>query len=63
MRLSLFEIETIVKLKNRYFDIHDKIYLFGSRTDDSTKGGDIDLYLECDDSDTTCCENKNKFFR
>jgi predicted nucleotidyltransferase len=26
-----------------------KIYLFGSRVDDSKKGGDIDLFLELDD--------------
>jgi len=63
MRLSLFEIETIVKLKNSYFDTHDKIYLFGSRIDDSAKGGDIDLYLEleCDDIAGVAYENKNKF--
>ena len=46
MRLSLFEIETIIKLKNKYFSEIDKIYLFGSRVDDSKKGGDIDLYIE-----------------
>ena len=46
MRLSLFEIETIIKLKNKYFSEIDKIYLFGSRIDDSNKGGDIDLYIE-----------------
>ena len=45
MRLSLFEIETIVKLKNIYFGEVSKIYLFGSRVDDTKKGGDIDLYL------------------
>ena len=26
MRLSLFEIETIVKLKNKYFNKNDKVY-------------------------------------
>ncbi len=46
MRLSLYEIETILKLKNKYFSELDKIYLFGSRMDDSKKGGDIDLYIK-----------------
>jgi len=46
MRLSLFEIETIVKLKHKFFGSLSKIYLFGSRTDDKKRGGDIDLYLE-----------------
>ena len=45
MRLSLFEIETIVRLKNKYFGELSKLYLFGSRIDDTKKGGDIDLYL------------------
>lgn len=46
MRLSLFEIETIVRFKNNIFGEDAKIYLFGSRVDDTCKGGDIDLYLE-----------------
>lgn len=46
MRLSSFEIDTIIKLKNKYFGEQAKIYLFGSRVKDSKKGGDIDLYIE-----------------
>ncbi len=46
MRLSLFDIETIVKLKNKYFNKNDGIYLFGSRVDDGKKGGDIDLFID-----------------
>jgi len=46
MRLSLCEVENILKLKNKYFSEMDKIYLFGSRVDDNKKGGDIDLYIE-----------------
>ncbi len=34
MRLSLSEIQTIIKLKDKYFNKNDKIYLFGSRIDD-----------------------------
>jgi len=45
MRLSLSEIKIIVQLKNKYFGETSKIFLFGSRVDDSKKGGDIDLYL------------------
>ncbi len=45
MRLSLAEIQTILKHKNRFFSKESRIYLFGSRVDDGQKGGDIDLYL------------------
>ena len=44
MRLSSFEISSI---KQTYFDIfkNGEIYLFGSRVDDTLKGGDIDLFI------------------
>lgn len=45
MRLSLFEIELIVRETEKLFGDGSKIYLFGSRVDDLQKGGDIDLYL------------------
>jgi len=43
MRLSLNYQQTIKKYFNEFFD--GELYLFGSRVDDSQKGGDIDLYL------------------
>lgn len=46
MRLSLFEVEKIIASKNKVFGNDTKIYLFGSRIDDASKGGDIDLYVE-----------------
>ena len=44
MRLEEYEVEAI---KNTYTEVfsHGLIYLFGSRVDDSKKGGDIDLFL------------------
>lgn len=49
MRLSNFYKETI-KLKGlEIFGQDTKIYLFGSRTDDTKRGGDIDLYIETAD--------------
>ena len=44
MRLKLQEIETLKK-SVRNIDNKAKLYLFGSRCDDSKKGGDIDLLL------------------
>ena len=59
MRLSNKYIYTIKK----YFKIFFKdgeIYLFGSRVDDTKKGGDIDLYLNVVDFDNLF-EKKIKF--
>lgn len=61
MRLSIFEITTIVNLKDKYFGSLAKIYLFGSRVDDSKKGGDIDLYVKVDNFDDTLYEKKREF--
>ncbi len=44
MRLSQTQISAILKAKKSFFP-DSKIYLFGSRTDDSRNGGDIDLYI------------------
>jgi len=44
MRLSKNQILAILKAKELLFP-NSKIYLFGSRIDDSRTGGDIDLYI------------------
>ena len=44
MRLSNQEINSIKEAFKEVFG-DGKIFLFGSRVDDSKKGGDIDLYL------------------
>ena len=44
MRLSNQEINSIKKAFKEVFE-DGRIFLFGSRVDDSKKGGDIDLYL------------------
>ena len=48
MRLTDFEIKSI---KETFFEVFEDggIYLFGSRVDDSLKGGDIDLYIKVKD--------------
>ena len=48
MRLSLSEIEIIIKNTNKTFGPESKVFLFGSRVDDNKKGGDIDLFIETD---------------
>jgi len=44
LRLSQKELETIKSTARSIF-VEVGIYLFGSRVDDSKKGGDIDLYI------------------
>ncbi len=50
MRLSAEQIETI---KNAVIgeDPKSRVYLFGSRVDDSARGGDIDLLIESETMD------------
>ncbi len=50
MRLRKDEVEAI---KCCFLDVFQsgKIFLFGSRADDSALGGDIDLFLEPNDDD------------
>jgi len=45
VRLGAKEVATI-KRAIRSYDANATIYLFGSRIDDSKKGGDIDLLVE-----------------
>ena len=45
MRLTKKEIETIVRIAREIYGWNVEVYLFGSRTDDIKRGGDIDLLV------------------
>lgn len=45
MRLTEYEVDTIRKVFLNVFS-HGRLYLFGSRINDTKKGGDIDIYIE-----------------
>jgi len=46
MRLTKEQISIIKTLVTRHFDSDTDVILFGSRVDDTARGGDIDLYIE-----------------
>jgi hypothetical protein len=46
MRLSESQIKTIKQVAREVWGDKVKVYLFGSRTDDLKKGGDIDLFIQ-----------------
>ena len=60
MRLSPEQIEAIKETFNKVFT-KGEITLFGSRVDDSKKGGDIDLYVSPFDPDDDLFKLKLKF--
>jgi predicted nucleotidyltransferase len=46
MRLKPDQAYSIKRIAKDIFGDDSKVYLFGSRTDDDKRGGDIDLYIE-----------------
>jgi predicted nucleotidyltransferase len=46
MRLSESQIKIIKQVAREVWGEQVVVYLFGSRTDDSLRGGDIDLYID-----------------
>ena len=46
MRLTATQLDTIRDVLKRRFGADSRIWLFGSRTDDQARGGDIDLFVE-----------------
>ena len=61
MRLSRIEIELINLTARKYFGQETKVFLFGSRVDDSLKGGDIDLFIHNDQGSLLKLETKIHF--
>ena len=51
MRISEQEKQLLVNAALKYFGADSEVWLFGSRSDDQKKGGDIDVYIETDKSD------------
>ncbi|PZN83708.1 MAG: hypothetical protein DM484_00260 [Candidatus Methylumidiphilus alinenensis] len=48
MRITPAQVQTTKNTVNRVLAVPNRVWLFGSRTDDSRRGGDIDLYIETD---------------
>lgn len=46
MRLTPEQVESITASVRQYLGGTASIWLFGSRVDDSKRGGDVDLYVE-----------------
>ena len=48
MRVPRQELQLAVQLVRKHLGASADVWLFGSRVDDSKKGGDIDVYVESD---------------
>lgn len=49
MRLQVHEIQAILRAAREIYGSRVKVYLFGSRLDDTKRGGDIDLLIRNDE--------------
>ncbi len=50
MRLTSSQIQIIKAVTNRLLGFPHCVWLFGSRVDDQQKGGDIDLFVETNET-------------
>ena len=46
MRISEQQRQIIKQTICKYFGVDSQVRLFGSRADDNTRGGDVDIYIE-----------------
>ena len=46
MRITPMQLQAIQQQIHQYFGDSATVWLFGSRLDDTQKGGDVDLYVE-----------------
>jgi len=60
MRLKKTEITAINNVTQNIFGKNASVRLFGSRTDDTLKGGDIDLLIQCNRTISTSEQYKLK---
>lgn len=61
IRLNDFELHAILETFESIFAPQDHIWLFGSRVDETRKGGDIDLFIESVSSPEDLYEKKIDF--
>ena len=61
MRLSEFEISSIKTLARHHFGKDVQVFLFGSRTMDNKRGGDIDLFIRNPNGNQLKVRTKIKF--
>ena len=52
MRLTPTQHQQILQATRLNFGANANVWLFGSRVDDSLRGGDVDLYVETDQAST-----------
>ncbi|HAQ19825.1 MAG TPA: DNA polymerase subunit beta [Prolixibacteraceae bacterium] len=61
MRLSEFEIESIKSLAKQHFGRNAQVFLFGSRTMNQQRGGDIDLLVRNPEGEQLTIRTKINF--
>jgi predicted nucleotidyltransferase len=60
MRKSAAQRQSIVHATQQSFGDDARVWLFGSRADDSRRGGDVDLYVETNQSHPLMAEVRCK---
>lgn len=60
MRLTASQIEIIRQAAHQNFGADASVWLFGSRVDDTRRGGDVDLYIESTQKNTLMSELRCK---